>query len=353
MDPHELDTNGDGIACNGPSDAGFSARQWAEGPSVVVSPTSSAKLLTPSATASPTLLNAPSPHPQADVGEAEKEATATPEPLELWEVDWAYLEEEGLVDIVAHGERLAWSDYIGPDGQAPPRSCVIEVGTSADESNPTWMPDERKAWIWVDPPEEGDAFCVGASWSTKQRVFPIPVYLAKYGSDRAALSRQRAAGIGASLVFPSDYEITEYTLPPEPPHFAGAPRYSGQPDPLPALDTSAFAAPTLEVDVSTGKVAMYCTPEMLPVAIWTSSEGFIPLTMHEEKRYGELATDYDFISELELTESDLETREEARKLGWYFVLGNEGDNPAYCWRVGNHEDIRFDIRPCLECYKRN
>ena len=154
------------------------------------------------------------------------------------------------------------------------------------------------------------------------------------------------------LVFPSDYGVTEYTLPPEPPHFAGAPRFSGQPDPLPALDTSAFAAPTLEVDISMGPVVMYCTPEMLPVAIWTTSEGFIPLTMHEEKRYGELATDYDFISELELTEENLETREEARKLGWYFVFGNEGDNPAYCWRVGNHEDIRFDIRPCLECYQR-
>ena len=177
IDPHELDTNGDGIACNAPNDAGFAARRWkAESPAVAVSPSFAVMLPTPSPTASPSQPNPLSPSPQPHAGAVQMEATETPEPLELWEVDWAYLEDERLVDIVAQGERLGWSGYIGPDGQAPPRDCVLEVGTSADETNPTWRHDERRAWLWVDPPEDGGAFCVGATWSTKQKVFPIPVY---------------------------------------------------------------------------------------------------------------------------------------------------------------------------------
>lgn len=349
-DRHRMDTNGDGLACNGENDAGFGDRRWVEAVSAGVSPRT-----TPEPEITPTPVHAVNPgHPTAILATQTVnnvpavEATPTPEPLELWEVDWAAMEEGRLVEVVEMAGALPWTGLIESGGAEPPRHCVPQIGTMLDSSNPTWNEEARRAWMWVAPPGDGPAFCVGAIWSTRVKVFPIPVLDRNRDTfHHRPFDDRRALGIGQPLVFPSDYELNDYTFPAEPPHFGGAPKAR---DPIPAANPS-VDKPYEEVQTPAGETQLYCSIKVLPSAIWTVAEGFVPLTLDEERRYGQIIEDAEVMN-LQLSGEEVEVREEARKLGWYFVFPEEGDTRAYCWRVGNPEEVAFDVRPCLECYKR-
>ena len=321
-DPYLLDTNGDGLACNADTDAGAALRGWVK--------------------AEPTVTPAPvaaSPTPVRAAGET----AVMYEPIELWEVDWRELQKAGVVHIQKLGERLiGGGDGLRP--QFPYEICVPEaVGTGLDSSNKAWKESERLGWLWVDLPESDDDFCVVAQWSWDVDVFPVPSYPGNMAYD------YRARSMLEPLVFAVAYEWRFYDTPPEDARSAGAFRYNQRfPEPVPSGDP---AEPVVMVEVAGSQQPLTCGPEMMPSAIWTDEEGFIPLSIEEEMDFAELDIKRNVLSTMTWDEASVEAKKEADRLGWYFILGDQGEWPFFCWKLVNQEDLP-DRKPCLECYER-
>ncbi|MDE2688590.1 MAG: hypothetical protein OXI16_13985 [Chloroflexota bacterium] len=408
-DRYQLDTNGDGIACNSSGDAGFAGRIWAGIPTIVGQPTPT---MEPVPSATPPVVEAQTEAPEqririvrqegdvvgfygetrvavicdAQVGDNTKTGaedgssdwtwdeegntcsrpsasidipdgpagTPTPEPLELWEVDWHAFEEKDYVRTFEEGERLiagAWLQSLRGHRQV----CGTQIGTALDASNPTWSAKDRTAFLWVDMPGDEPDFCVGAEWTGFQEVFPIPLYTTA-GSTKQVYSTRvephRVRQLGDDIVFPSAYELREFTLPPDYGAVYDSQKWGRA---LPLIDTEPQAAYIRMVEIRGEEKPLVCVPERLPIALWTDKEGFMPLTDDELRRLKASVRlgKYDHFVEMERTDEDLEMMELAREFGWYFIISEYRETSNYCWRVGNHEDVSFDPRPCIECYDRS
>ena len=138
-------------------------------------------------------------------------------------------------------------------------------------------PRVRAGWLWVDVPESDGDYCVGGYWSYETEVFPMPIYPPRRGYEQR---RYDITGRNDEIVFRVDYEWRNYDVPPE-----GRPveavRLSGSaPEPIPHEDPEKRYV-TLEVGGE--ERVLLCRADMLPAAIWTFEEGFVPLTQEEEQ----------------------------------------------------------------------
>lgn len=324
-DDNSLDTNRDGIACNADTDAGADGRRWAfpdsegRGTMGVIQPTAT-------------------PDPQEPPESPETELRR----LDLWEIDWASMQSIGVVRIVKVGERLLGSGDL-PISFAQ-YECDPGVGSYLTEANWTWDEEERSGWIWVDVPESEADYCVGAYWGAGTDFFPLPVY-----PRSSSKVRPRIPHVREGLVFRVDHEWRNYDVPPANPREGGAIRYRGNtPDPIPNYTVE---EPYLMVEVGGERRPLLCAPEMMPAAIWTHEEGFVPLTIEEEQAYASLQIEWPLLASVDWNDEVIETKKEAEMLGWYFVMGNRGTWPFFCWNLANQEELP-ETTPCLECYER-
>ena len=324
-DEYSLDTNRDGIACNADTDAGADGRMWAfsdsDGPG-------------PAGTIQPTT----TPYSQ----EPPKPPDLELQRLDLWEIDWGFMQNVGVVRIVKVGERLLGSGDL-PISFAKDE-CGPNVGSELTEANWTWDEEERSGWIWVDVPESEADYCVAAYWGPETDFFPLPVY-----PRDSRKVRPRVPHMSDGLVFRVDHEWRNYDIPPSDPREGGAVRFRGNtPDPIPSYTAE---EPHLMIELGGKRQPLLCGPEMMPAAIWTHEEGFVPLTIEEEQAYAKLQAEWPLLASLNWNEEMAEARKEVEKLGWYFVLGNRGTWPFFCWNLANQEELP-DTTPCLECYER-
>ena len=319
-DPYSLDTNRDGIACNATTDAGAEFRAWdfedsdGPGPGGVIQPTPTVGTTT--------------------------EPVAQRERLELWEVDWTHMQDEGIVRIVQVGDGLT-----GQDLNFPYDECGPNVGTEPTEENRMFNPRVRAGWLWVDVPESDGDYCVGGYWSYETEIFPMPIYPPRRGYEQR---RYDITGRNDEIVFRVDYEWRNYDVPPE-----GRPveavRLSGSAtEPIPHEDPEKRY---VTVKVGGEERVLLCRADMLPAAIWTFEEGFVPLTLEEEQAYSRLQTKWTMLQGIEWNEETAETKRAAEALGWYVVLGHSEGSHSYCFHLANQKDLP-DTTPCLECYER-
>ena len=324
-DDYSLDTNRDGIACNADTDAGADGRRWSflnsdgPGPEGTIRPTA-----TPDA-------QEPTKRPEWEL-----------QRLDLWEIDWTHMQSVGVVRIVKVGERLLGSGDLPLS--FPQDECGPNVGSDLTEANWTWDEEERSGWVWVDVPESEGDYCVAAYWGAETDFFPLPVY-----PRDSRKVRPRVPHTSEGLIFRVDHEWRNYDVPPVDPREGGAIRFRGNtPDPVPGYT---FEEPYVMIEVGGQRQPLLCGPEMMPAAIWTHEEGFVPLTIEEEQAYAKLQTEWSLLASLEWNEDVAKTKKEAEMLGWYFVLGNRGTWPFFCWNLANQEELP-DTTPCLDCYER-
>ena len=324
-DDFSLDTNRDGIACNADTDAGADGLRWAFSDSDGPGP---AGTIRPTAT--------------PDAQEPPKPPEMEGQRLGLWEIDWAHMQSVGVVRIVKVAERLLGSgDFPISFAQD---ECGPSVGSDLTEANWTWDGEERSGWIWVDVPESEGDYCVAAYWGAETDFLPLPVY-----PRDSRKVRPRVPHVSEGLVFRVDHEWRNYDVPPADPREGGAIRFRGNtPEPIPGYTVE---EPYLMIEVGEERQPLLCGPEMMPAAIWTHEEGFVPLTIEEEQAYAKLQTEWPLLASIEWNEDVAETKKEAETLGWYFVLGNRGTWPFFCWNLANQEELP-DTTPCLECYER-
>ena len=321
-DPYSLDTNRDGIACNAATDAGAQRRQWdfedsdGPGPAGTIQPTPTPMLSTTTQSAPP------------------------PEPLDLWEVDWTGMQDEGIVRIVKVGDQLT-----GQDLNYPYDECGPVVGTEASESNGMYDVRTRAGWLWVDVPDSDGDYCVGGYWGYETEVFPMPIY----PPDKLSRQRWTITSTEQELVFRVNYEWRNYDIPPDERPY-GAVRYSqSAPEQIWIEDP---ARRYVTVEIGGEERPLLCGPEMLPAAIWSAEEGFVPLTVEEEQVYAGLQSEHSVLERNEWSEETVEAKRAAGELGWYLVLSDKGGWPFYCFNLANPGDLP-DTTPCLECYERD
>ena len=206
-------------------------------------------------------------------------------------------------------------------------------------------PRTRAGWVWVDVPESDGDYCVGGYWSYETEIFPMPTYPPRRGYEKR---RYDITGRNDELVFRVAYEWRNYDVPPEG-RPAEAVRHSGSaPEPIPHDDPEKRY---VTVEVGGEERDLLCRADMLPAAIWTFEEGFVPLTLEEEQAYSRLQTKWTMLQGIEWNEETAEAKRAAEALGWYMVLGHSEGSHSYCFHLANQEDLP-DTTPCLECYER-
>ncbi len=269
-------------------------------------------------------------------------ATPTPEPLELWEVDWGSLAEAKSVHVVQAGERL-FTDAVINIPRTRGMLCGPDIGSELDESNPTWFPGDNSAHLWILPPDGSDGYCVGGIWPTEWTVYPIPLLTPRQEAN------QRAENSRKPLVFSSLEEWRPFSTPPIYPYEAGAVMAT---DDIFFYKDDGSKEPWM-VSIGGNESIMACYINFLPLAVWTEKEGFLALSDEDENDFPRSELDYvynDWLEEEASEEEATAIKEDAREMGVYFVYPFHENSlqRGFCWRVANPEDIS-DRSPCIDC----
>ena len=396
FDDYELDTDGDGIACNFPDDRGYDRIRFA----LFGAPTA-----TPEATATATVRrrrctdfatwqeaydffiseggplsdphnldsdkdgvpctalkyleeNPPSPTPTFPPVESEANAwSGEARTAELNSIDWQRFVGDdygyGVTQFIPAGETLMafWKGELNVDfGGRYEMDCAPRFGNRLDKSNPTYLEGKVRVWLWIEPTDGSGAFCV-----------EVDLYRSWLPSDVPPLPKVRTF---STLPAADRAEPLVFTDP------VNGPRMHT----LPSRDLFDLQRTQLgkTLNVITGDLE--CVSQKVPVAIWTREMGFEVLGRDEEELLARYAFSYSDEGRQDPDEYwqgyDWDEKEFWRNAGWFLAVigdfydvnrrGNEPWNNkviygspvlASCWFVRNTADLP-PPRYCLECERR-
>ena len=290
--------------------------------------------------------------------------------------------ENGVNSIAAPGELIfvpAKDENGMPTKRTERVECAERFGNRLDDRNPSFYEKSEVVWLWIEPTDGGEPFCVNVdryrNWLAADSE-PLPEPYMAYSFPRADKREP--------LVFTDAVNgPQQHTLPPLLP-----------PGNINNFLSSAIGK-TFEIPDTSG-TKLECTPQNVPVAVWTFGMGFEVLSREEKEllaRYAlsdgefrESATGrkwWQFVYGSEdpdrreqfLRTYDWESKDSWREEGWFLaIISDPYDNrmvnehwrndvtyrfrtgiedlaEAACWKVWNVEDLPGP-RYCLECERR-
>ena len=379
------DADGDGVACDSPDDYGIEDAPYSPHGNLhpVLTATAQATAAAQAAAPTRTPTNTPTPLPanNASIWES-PERTA-----ELNAIDWHALQRRGGFPYELFGLSIREAGReLGLDFK-----CEKAIGNVLGPANPTSAAiSEHGAYLWIEPSDGGAPFCVGLEYYRNWNKDTKPLAPPDDTRDRERLRRDLPEGNkDEPIVFAKpDAEEIYHTVPPA----------FGQMN-------APFVSMLWKAEDTGYERDLWCRPEYMPVAVWTTLGGFQTLSEEEEKLLADEVFGYYFgddhiskeftvnsrpgwfhhkdpVSPDDFYESyDWESKNHWREQGWFFTLFewyhedrprskskrdmislygkvDMGRNLLFkaggdkgCWLVHNPEDLP-EPRYCLECERR-
>ena len=391
-DRHSLDTDNDSIACNSDSDRGIESAVYSPYGPPTATPIPTATPALPRmncddfatwADANEFFMNAGGPYSDPHRLDSDRDgvpcsgllmqenATATPmppptvSPETIWSspertaqlnaVDWRAFANNvyGFGAVILEAGTPGSSSWRMPDGSVEwvEVECGPVFGNRFDEGNPTYRQESPRIAIWIEPSDGSEPHCVSAdkylNW--------LPGEPTRLDSRQGLHSMPKADRTEPlEFTYPDD-EARFHTLPPTNPFIVES---------MVIGDDFAYM----------GKEGL-CSPQTVPLAVWTTKLGFQPLDREEEEllaRYSFNYRSFENDPDALWKSYDWTSKEEWREIGWYLVLYhweyrtvsgiNEHwkNNVRYiapqgvrggCWFVHNADEVP-PPRYCFECERR-
>ncbi len=398
-DLYALDTDKDGIACNAPGDSGYERITFALFGEPTATPEATVTATVPKRSCNDfatwqeaydffiseggprsdphnfdgdrdgvpcTALkyleeNPPRPTPTFPPAQAETDVwSSDARTAELNSIDWVAFRGSdygyGASKPVPVGATL-WAQWSGEgslgDGNSIEMDCAPRFGNRLDKLNPTYIERSRAVWLWIEPADGSEAFCVLADLFRNWLLSDAPP-LPKVRTFSVLPAGDRAD----PLVFTDPVNGPRlHTLPP--------------------LDIYSLEITELGKTFEVIEGELECIPQNVPVAIWTREMGFEVVGREEEELlaryallpYEDRRDDVGEAGEEFWQAYDWEQKEFWRNAGWFMAIFGDpydrddvrgepwNNNVTYdvpwasCWFVRNTADLP-PPRYCLECERR-